>query len=51
MKIAAFYSKAFLDGVILGLKMVFFPIFIVSLLKNFSDGFNGPSVSGPGFKH
>ena len=51
MKIAAFYAKSFLDGVILGLKLVFFPIFIVSLIKSMSDGFNGPSVSGPGFKH
>ena len=51
MKIAAFYARSFLDGMILGLKLVFFPIFIMSLLKNLSDGFNGPGVSGPGFKH
>ena len=51
MKIAAFYAKSFLGGVILGLKLVFFPIFIVSILKTASDGFSGPGVSGPGFKH
>lgn len=51
MKLAAFYAKSFVGGVVLGLKLVFFPICIVSILKNMSDGFNGPGVSGPGFKH